>query len=88
MNLHILMSLRCSSLQYSPLSSLPKAGVVLIFHNELWSVLLRTVFSILDAGPEELVTEVVLVDDASDKGEGEGLYVSVSLKGAQLVDEK
>ncbi|XP_059164207.1 polypeptide N-acetylgalactosaminyltransferase 5-like [Physella acuta] len=46
---------------------LPTAGVVLIFTNEIWSVLLRTVYSILDAGPVELISEIVLVDDASDK---------------------
>ncbi|XP_012940772.2 polypeptide N-acetylgalactosaminyltransferase 5 [Aplysia californica] len=56
----------CSGLHYD-VSSLPKVGVVLIFHNELWSVLLRAVYSILDAGPEELISEIVLVDDASDK---------------------
>ncbi|XP_059159340.1 polypeptide N-acetylgalactosaminyltransferase 5-like [Physella acuta] len=56
----------CSGIIYES-QSLPKAGVVIIFYNELWSVLMRTVFSILDAGPDHLITEVVLVDDASDK---------------------
>ncbi|XP_012944326.2 polypeptide N-acetylgalactosaminyltransferase 5 [Aplysia californica] len=56
----------CSHLTYD-LPSLPRAGVVIIFNNELWSVLMRTVFSILDAGPSELISEIVLVDDASDQ---------------------
>ncbi|XP_046568384.1 polypeptide N-acetylgalactosaminyltransferase 5-like [Haliotis rubra] len=48
-------------------SKLPTAGVVVIFHNEAWSPLLRTVHSILDNTAPELLTEIVLVDDASDK---------------------
>ncbi|KAH9513364.1 Polypeptide N-acetylgalactosaminyltransferase 5, partial [Bulinus truncatus] len=56
----------CKNLTYD-ITKLGKAGVVLIFHNELWSVLLRAVYSILDAGPEELISEIILVDDASDK---------------------
>lgn len=44
------------------------ACVIIIFHNEAWSVLLRTVFSVLSRSEPELLKQVILVDDASDLG--------------------
>ena len=47
------------------LPSLPPTDIVICFHNEAWSALLRTVHSVLDRSPADLVNRVILVDDAS-----------------------
>lgn len=53
--------------QYS--ESLPSASVVICFHDEAWSTLLRTVQSVLDTAPGQYLQEVLLVDDLSHHGE-------------------
>jgi len=47
--------------------NLPKTSVVIVFHNEGWSPLLRTVHSVVNRTPKKLLKEVVMFDDYSDK---------------------
>ena len=44
------------------------ASVIICFYNEEPHTLFRTVFSVLDKTPKEMLHEILLVDDNSDIG--------------------
>lgn len=48
------------------MDDLPPTDIIVCFHNEAWSVLLRTVHSVLDRSPSHLLGHIILVDDFSD----------------------
>ncbi len=50
-------------------SRLPRMSIIIVFHNEALSTLLRTAFSAANRAPPELVREVIFVDDNSDTDE-------------------
>nr|XP_054767896.1 polypeptide N-acetylgalactosaminyltransferase 13-like isoform X2 [Lytechinus pictus] len=62
---------RCRMFRYR--HDLPRASVIIVFHNEAKSVLLRTIMSVIVRSPRHLLEEIVLVDDASNL-EGENWY--------------
>ena len=65
---------RCASIIYP--KELPKASVVIIFHNEAWSPLLRTAHSVVNRSPPEYLHEIILLDDFSDRGRSlSGAYI-------------
>ncbi|KIH57769.1 glycosyltransferase, group 2 family protein [Ancylostoma duodenale] len=56
--------IRCLTEKYH--EDLPDTSVIVCFYNEAWSVLLRTVHSVLERSVDKLLKEVILVDDFSD----------------------
>ncbi|XP_019875284.2 polypeptide N-acetylgalactosaminyltransferase 1-like [Aethina tumida] len=61
---------KCREFKYDPKLN---ASVIIIFYNELLSVILRTVWSVILQTPDHLLKEIILVDDSSTDESLKGL---------------
>ncbi|KAH9415089.1 hypothetical protein DERP_006175 [Dermatophagoides pteronyssinus] len=58
----------CAQVHYD-IDDLGDVSVIIIFTNEIWSALIRTIWSVVNRTPKSLLKEIILVDDFSDKFE-------------------
>jgi len=55
----------CSNKEYSYYKDLPDTSIIICFHNEAVTALLRTVHSIINRTPDRLLASIIMIDDAS-----------------------
>jgi polypeptide N-acetylgalactosaminyltransferase len=57
----------CKHWDYPDEKHLSDISVIIVFHNEGWSTLMRTVHSVINLTPKSLLGEIVLIDDHRSK---------------------
>eukprot|EP00040_Diaphanoeca_grandis_P030364 m.179399 g.179399 ORF g.179399 m.179399 type:complete len:638 (+) comp31973_c0_seq1:195-2108(+) len=56
---------QCQKLPEDDFDTLPQTSVVFVFYNEAMSTLLRSIHSVLNRTPPQLLKEIILIDDGS-----------------------
>lgn len=67
---------RCKYWHYD--DNLLTSSVIIVFHNEGWSTLMRTVHSVIKRTPRRYLAEIVMIDDFSNKGSVSVVFISTS----------
>lgn len=62
----------CNDVKYT-IEDLPNVSVIIIFTDEIFSALVRTIWSVITRTPERLLREIILVDDYSTRSDIKGL---------------
>uniref|UniRef100_A0A0N4ZD11 Polypeptide N-acetylgalactosaminyltransferase n=1 Tax=Parastrongyloides trichosuri TaxID=131310 RepID=A0A0N4ZD11_PARTI len=55
----------CREIKYD--EDLPNTSVIIVYHNEAYSTLIRTITSVVNRSPKKLLYEIILVDDFSSR---------------------